>query len=179
MKPLFVIRSWLRNRTGFVIVNGKQSDPMGLFNRVFQGKEWGSSLWNAFFGDCVCAISRCGFEVIIYADDCNAFHLFPGHVSNDSVQDSLLECQASLHAWGRANRVTFDAGKEDTMIISTVSADGGPVKLLGIEFDNKLIMDMAAHKCATSAAFKTRSLLRAHRYYSTANFVMLCLRVWV
>ena len=155
------MRSWLKNRTGFVIVNGKQSDPMGLFNMVFQGTVWGPSLWNAFFGDCVCAISRCGFEAVIYADDCNAFRLFPRHVSNDSVQDSLLECQASLHAWGRANRITCDAGKEETMIISTVSAYGGPVKLLGIEFVNKLIMNTAAHKCATSAAFKIISLLRA------------------
>ena len=73
---LSVIRSWPRNRTGFVIVNGKQSVPMGLFNMVFQGTVWGPSLWNAFFGDCVCAISRCGFEAVIYADDCNAFRRF-------------------------------------------------------------------------------------------------------
>ena len=59
------------------------------------------------------------------------------------------------------------------MIISTVSAYGGPVKLLGIEFDNKLIMNTAAHKCATSAALKTRSLLRAHRYYSTADLEIM------
>ena len=51
-----------------------------------------------------------------------------------------------MHAWGCANRVTFDVGKEEIMIISTVSAFGGPVKLLGIEFGNKLIMDTAAHK---------------------------------
>ena len=121
------------------------------------------------------AISGCSLEAISYADDYNAFPLFPRHVSNDSVQESLLECQASLHDWGRANRVTFDAGKDETMIISTVSADGGPVKLLGIKFDNKLIMNTAAHKCATSAALKTKSLLRAHRYYSTC--CSLCVRV--
>ena len=34
-------------------------------------------------------------------------------------------------------------------------------------------MNTAAHKCATSATLKSRSLLRAHRYYSTADLVML------
>ena len=172
-KLLAVIRSWLGTRQGFVIVNGKKSNPMQLFNMVFQGTVWGPTLWNAFFGDCVCAIVGCGFEAVIYADDCNAFKLFSRNMSNNDVHDALLNCQTSLHAWGHANRVVFDAGKEESMIISTTDAAGGPVKLLGIEFDNKLVMAMAAHKCATSAALKTRALLRAQRYYSTTDMLML------
>ena len=75
-----------------------------------------------------------------------------------------MECQASLHSWGRANRVIFDAGNEETMVISTVRGAGGPVKLLGIEFDNKLTMSTAAHKCATSVALKAKALFRARRF---------------
>ncbi len=172
-KLLRVIRSWLRNRSGFVIVNGQKSNPVQLRDMVFQGTVWGPSLWNAFFGDCVCAISVCGFEAVIYADDCNAFRVFPRHTPNSSIHESLAECQESLHQWGRANRVTFDAGKEETMVISTVDACGGPTKLLGIEFDNKLVMATASHKCATKAALKTRSLLRSRRYYNTVDLVML------
>ena len=41
-------------------------------------------------------------------------------MSNAAIMESLMECQASLHSWGRANRVIFDAGKEETMVISTV-----------------------------------------------------------
>ena len=59
------------------------------------------------------------------------------------------------------------------MVISTVDACGGPTKLLGIEFDNKLVMATASHKCATKAALKTRSLLRSRRYYNTVDLVML------
>ena len=51
-----------------------------------------------------------------------------------------------MHAWGCANRVTFDAGNEDTMIMSTVAAFGGPVELFTIAFDTRSIMDTAAHK---------------------------------
>ena len=172
-KLLKVIRSWLRQRQGFVIVSGEKSSPMPLSNMVFQGTVWGPPLWNAFFGDCICAISCCGFEAVIYADDCNAFRCFPRNLANAVVQEHLSECQASVHAWGRANRVLFDAGKEETMIISTVDPTGGPVKLLGIEFDNKLVMATAVHKCATKAAWKTKALLRTHRFYSTVDLMML------
>ena len=172
-KMLRVIESWLRERSGFVIVNGKKSDRMSLRNMVFQGTVWGPTLWNAFFGDCVCAIAVCGFEVVIYADDCNAYRCFPWSMSNGAIMEELREAQRSLHKWGKANRVTFDAGKEEFMIISTVDPVGGPAKILGIEFDNRLVMGGATHKCATKAAWKCKSLLRVHRFYSLVDLVLL------
>ena len=60
---LSVIRSWLRDRRGFVIVGGAQSR---LRNMVFQGTVWGPSVWNAFFGDCVVTIQSCGFDLFLY-----------------------------------------------------------------------------------------------------------------
>ncbi len=173
VKLLNVIRSWLRNRQGFVIVGGGKSRRMSLSNMVFQGTVWGSSLWNAFFGDCVCAIRVSGYDVVIYADDCNAFKSFPRSLSNALILSDMRECQRSLHKWGRANRVSFDAGKEDTMIVSTVGGIGGPVKLLGVEFDNRLLMTVATHKCAKKAAWKTKSLLRVRRFYNVVDLVML------
>ena len=62
---LKVIRSWLSDRRGFVIVCGKKSFEMRLRNMVFQGTVLGPTLWNAFFGDCVCAIHCCGFDIVI------------------------------------------------------------------------------------------------------------------
>ena len=50
-KLISVIRSWLQQRQGFVIVNGEKSDPMRLFDMVFQGTVWGPILWNVYFGD--------------------------------------------------------------------------------------------------------------------------------
>ena len=172
-KLIGVIRSWLRQRSGFVIVSGKMSEAIHLSNMVYQGTVWGPPLWNTFFGDCICSISCCGFEAVVYADDCNAFRSFHRQTANDTILEQLAECQASLHAWGRANRVVFDAGKEETMIVATVNPLGGPVKLLGINFDNKLIMANAVHKCATAAAWRTKALLRTRRFYSTLELVLL------
>ena len=60
---------------------------------------------------------------------------------------------------GTCDRVVFAAGKDETMIVSIVNPLGGPVKLLGINFDNKLIMANAVHKCATAAAWRAKALL--------------------
>ena len=173
IRVLRVVRSWLRDRKGFVIVRGTKSHEMILRNMVFQGTVWGPSLWNVFFGDCVCAVQCLGFDLVIYADDCNTFKAFPRALSNDLILTELQECQLSLHKWGRANGVTFDAGKEEMMIISNVAPHGGPAKLLGIEFDNKLIMASATHKCARKAAWKTKSLLRVRRFYTVLDLVGL------
>ena len=126
-----------------------------------------------FFCDCVCAIKCCGFEVVIYADDCNAFKSYARNCSNQCIMDDLHECQQSLYRWGRANAVTFDAGKEETMIVATLDSCDGPIKLLGIDFDNKLAMHKAVHKCAIQASLKSRSLLRCRRFYNTADMIMV------
>ena len=170
---LKVIQSWLWDRIGYVIVGGKKSNPIILRNMVYAGTVWGPSLWNSFFGDCVCAIKCCGFEVVIYADDCNAFKSYARNCSTQCIIDDLHECQQSLHRWGRANAVTFDAGKEETMIVATIDSCDGPIKLLGIDFDNKLAMHKAVHKCAIQASLKSRSLLRCRRFYNTADMIML------
>ena len=45
VKILRLIKSWLRDRKGFVIVNGKKSSEMLLRNMVFQGTVWGPQFW--------------------------------------------------------------------------------------------------------------------------------------
>ena len=59
------------------------------------------------------------------------------------------------------------------MIISNVEPCGGPTTLLGIEFDNRLVMSIAVHTCAKKAAWKTKSLLRARRFYNTVDMLIL------
>ena len=170
---LSVIRSWLRGRQGFVIVSGQQSSPMNLFNMVYQGTVFGPFLWNTFFGDCVGAIRGCGFEVVIYADDCNAFKAYDRTRTTEIILSDLRVCQSALHRWGQANAVIFDAGKEDFMIISNVELFGGPVKLLGISFDAKLIMHSAVHQCCVKVSWKLKTLLRVKRLYNMTDILML------
>ena len=76
-KMLKVIGSWLRERPAYVVVGGKFSKEITLRNMVFQGTVWGPYLWNAFFGDSVCALQFTEFSVVIYANDLNIFKCFP------------------------------------------------------------------------------------------------------
>ena len=45
VRLLRIIRSWLRERKGYVIVSGEKSRPMSLRDMVFQGTVWGPSLF--------------------------------------------------------------------------------------------------------------------------------------
>lgn len=119
----------------------------------------------------MCVFVTEGFEVIVYADDCSALKRYSRQCANDVMLDDLESCQRNLHSWGRVNLMIFDVGKEDMMIAATVGGYGGPVKLLGVEYDNKLLMAM--HKCKRKTTFKIKSLLRPRRFYSVAYLVLL------
>ena len=140
---------------------------------VFQGTVREPHLCNVFWGECICADNCCGFEVVIYANGCNAFRCFPRNLANDAAQIRVSKCQPSAHAWGSATRVTFDSGKEDIMIISTVDLFASLAKLPSIEFDNKFVMATTAYKRATKTTQKTNTFLRTRRCYSTTDWVML------
>lgn len=58
------------------------------------------------------------------------------------------------------------------MIVPTTEGVVGPAKLLGIDFDCKLIMRSAVHKSARKAAWK-KARLRARCFYSAIDLVML------
>ena len=139
LNPLDLVKSWWMS-FGNCSGNGKAlslslkkiitdaSVEYGL-----SGDGLGPPLWNAFFWDCICAIFCCGFEVVTYADNWNAFRCFPRNLANAVVQEHLSERQASVRAWGRANRATFDVGKQLNVIISIMNPHGRPAKLLDIE----------------------------------------------
>jgi hypothetical protein len=65
--------------------------------------------------------------------------------------DSLKLCQAELHAWGDANQVAFDAGKESIHIRSVSEGRGKDFKMLGVLFDVPLTMQSAVDALVTEA----------------------------
>ena len=91
---------------------------MILQNQVFQGTVFGPPLWNQFAADAAVPVQRAGYTEVVYADDSNAFKAFDAKVENAEIQRDLRQVQTQLHAWGRANRVEFDAGKEGFAILS-------------------------------------------------------------
>ena len=167
------LESWLRNRPAFVIVAGASSPPLDLSDMVFQGTVWGPPLWNAFFGDSACAIRAAGFDVIIYADDLNAFREYNLGVSDILLFADMRECQRELRTWGKANQVVFDAGKEHMVVLSHQEPQGVAVKLLGVKFDPKLLMNVAIHECVADVGWKMRTLLRTRRFHNDAALLGL------
>ena len=168
-----VLRSWLRNRRARVVVGGQASEDFTLANMVFQGTVLGPSLWNVFFEDARLAIQDLLFEEVIFADDLNAFREFTGTVTNAQIIDSCKGCQSELHAWGAANQVEFDAGKESFHVLSKSDGYGGDFKILGIIFDANLTMEAAITQLVIDCGWKLKMLLRTRRFYTDAELVML------
>ena len=92
---------------------------------------------------------------------------------NNTVHAALDDCRRDLHAWGQANQVTFDPAKESMHIISRRTAYGNNFTILGIEFDNKLVMRDAVHLCAIEAGWRIKSILRPRRYFKDTELVSL------
>ena len=109
----------------------------------------------------------------VYADDLNAFRVFPASVQNTNVLKSLAACQTELHDWGRANQVAFDPKKESVHILSKTESFGPEFNILGAVFDSGLTMASAVNEVVTAAGWKLRTLIKTKRYYSDAELVTL------
>ena len=117
----------------------------------------------------MCFVSA-GYCIVIYADDLNAFKDYDRSISNAGIFADLQSRQIELHTCGRANRVTFDAGKEHFSVLSTTDAAGDNFKMLGIEFDPKLSMRACIQTCMHEAAWRYRFLFRTHRFSLMRSF---------
>ena len=82
-KMVKVVQSWLRRRTGHVLVAGSKSAEMALEDMVFQGTVLGPQLWNLFFADAAEPIRITGHTEIVYADDMNACRFHASDIDND------------------------------------------------------------------------------------------------
>ena len=123
---------------------------------VFQGTVLGPGFWNIMFGDAREAVRQCEFTEIFYADDLNAFRAFMCSVANSVLHEHLSRCQVSLHAWGRCNGIEFDPSKESMHIVARHDAEGSNFRILGIDFDCKLLMRDAVHETCVSASWKVK-----------------------
>ena len=168
-----LFQSWLQPRTGRVLVGGAKSGDMVLENMVYQGTVLGPELWNLFFADAAPSIRAAEYEEIIYADDLNAFRLFPGDTDNEEILQKNGACQEHLHEWGKLNRVSFDPTKESSHVISQCGSVGGNCKLLGIVFDTQLTMHAAVDDLVNECRWKRMSLLRSRAFYSTDKIMCL------
>ena len=90
-----------------------------------------------------------------------------------AISEGMRNCQTHLHAWGRANGVQFDPTKESMHIVSRAHPAGAGFRVLGVDFDAKLLMHEAARACACQAGWRLRTLLRTRRYHNVAEMFLL------
>ena len=115
---LDVVARWMQEWTANVVLGGGLSRDMVMRDMVYQGTVLGPCLWNIFCHDARGVLQDLGFTDVTYADNLNAFKCFPSGTPSRSVLHSLGEAPSTLHRWGVANRVTFNAGKESMHIVS-------------------------------------------------------------
>eukprot|EP00973_Karenia_brevis_P091130 12406019-Karenia_brevis.AAC.1 len=130
-------------------------------------------LWNVFYGDAATAIRSKSFVEIVFADDLNAFRVYDSKTDTESILKDLDACQQELHSWGKANQVTFDAGKESRHILSRKRPHGDSFELLGVRFDCKLLMSDSVHELASTCCWKLHAILRTQKFNTGLQLVQL------
>ena len=168
---LEVVGDWLEERTAKVVVEGEHSETAVLRDSVYQGTVWGPPLWNVFFEDARLAVNQAGYKEALFADDLNAYKDYAGKLSNEVLMEEMSDCQATLHKWGRANKVQFDAGKESMHILHQRKPEGDGFEMFGVKFDTKLRMELQVQSLVNRCRWKLKTLLRTRRYFTEEQLV--------
>ena len=165
------IAGYLEPRIARVVVDGVFSDDFEIADQVFQGTVLGPPLWNLFFADIQNIITSSGAHNSVYADDLNAYKQYQGEESNLDIVADLQKCADKVHRWGYDNQVLFDATKEHFCILHREEPYGDVFRLLGVDFDNQLLMGPYCRDLGRRMRSKMQMLLRARYFHSTAQMV--------
>jgi hypothetical protein len=163
--------SYLSPRRGRVIVQGASSEEIVLDDSVFQGTVLGPPLWNTFFADVSKPAKSTGGQEAMFADDLNVFQLFDRLAPLDECTSKLSECRRQVHNWGRANRVSFDAGKEHLVILHPSEWHGEAFRLLGCMIDLDLRMQTCIDQLLNKIRPKSTAILRTRAYYGVPELI--------
>ena len=173
-----LVKSWQRSRRAEVVVGGERSTEAALSNMVYQGTVLGPVLWNAFFADAAEAVRIADFNEVVFADDLNAFREFDRCTPTAHVESCLNLCQSTLHDWGKANQVSFDAAKESMHVIARSRRDipedlAENFRILGVLFDTRLTMAAAVHELVSEAKWRVKTIMRTHRFHDVPGLLNL------
>ena len=97
---------------------------------------------------------------VMFADDFNASRQFPLSIPNDVAIETAEACQRELHKYPK---------KESLHIISHYCPVGSNFKILGLNFDCRLIIRDAILGLTSEMRWRVRSILRTQRYHTIAN----------
>ena len=123
---------------------------------VYQGTVLGPCLWHCLYSDVAGAVHNSNHEEIVFADDLNAMKEYDNSTPNDAVMENSTQCKSKAHQGGKANTVAIDASKESMHVIARVSATPSTFKLLGVQFDTKLIRSDCLHSLVKDCSWKLK-----------------------
>ena len=172
-RAIAFLEAYLAQRSAKVLVGGFFSEVSSLKNQVFQGTVLGSKLWNTFFADIKNVLNLVGLTPLLFADDLNAYKLFPRTVSNEVILEQLKRGQFGCHEWGSANQVEFEGSKEIFIVIDKEDPFGPGFKLLGIFFDPVLSMQLTLNILKGKVDAKLRCLFRIRKFYSLKQYLTI------
>jgi hypothetical protein len=159
-------KSYFEARIGTVIVESCHSEEFIIADSVFQGTVLGPPCWNIFFSDVWVPVREHNLQEEIYADDLNGFKSYDKSLANDAIVADLSKCADSVHQWGVVNQVKFDPGKEGFRILHRGDPLGDLFKILGVDFDCKLLMKACCMFVYQKCNFKLRCLLRFRKFFA-------------
>ena len=126
----------------------------------------GPPLWNLFFATCRYEVNKLEFREVVFADDLNCYRKFHSDCSTVFIDKQLHACQKSVHNWGQAHQVEFEASKESLHILCSKSPKGDNFKILGITFDTKLVMYVVVVSIVGEVGARIKMLMRVRPSYS-------------
>ena len=103
----------------------------------------------------------------------NCFRKFINSTSNDVILTTMRSLQSDVHMWGDANFVKFDSAKESLHILSRHNPSGDSFKILGCQFDCKLVMHECIHDLVSSVNWKIRLLIKISKFYDIHGTINL------
>ena len=124
-----------------------------------------------FFADVSVPAKSTGGKEAMFADDLNVFQEFDRLVPLPTVVSTLETCRTRVHSWGRANRVTFDPGKEHLVVMHPSLGHGAAFKLLGCIMDTDLRMHSAIEQLMSKIRPKITAILRTRAYYKVPDLI--------
>ena len=172
-RAIAFLEAYPAERSAKVVVGGSFSEAFPLKNQVFQGTVLGPKLWNTFFADIKNVLTLVDLILLLFADDLNAYKLFPRSVSNEVILEQLKRGQSECHKWGSVSQVEFERTKEIFTVIDKDDPFGPGFKLLGIFFDPVLSMQLTLNILKGKVDAKLRCLFRIRKFYSLKQYLTI------
>lgn len=111
-----LMRSYLKNRTQVVSVNGKKSNFATISSGVPQGSILGPLLFLIFINDLPLVLSKKVSSIDMYADDTTVYDI---QDDLETLRSNLQESLSVLHKWCQQNGMLLNTDKTKVMLIST------------------------------------------------------------